>query len=89
MPLQNSWSALKSFQPLGSQNGMPGRSGLGGGIDNSFLSMVQLLYNQAFKQYKMGNASAIAWVLFVIILLLTLLVMKSSEAWTYYEGESR
>ena len=37
----------------------------------------------------MGYASAIAWVLFVIILLLTLLVMKSSEAWTYYEGESR
>ena len=90
--VMNIISALKIFtQPfvLGSQNGMPGRSGLGGGIDNSFLSMVQLLYNQAFKQYKMGYASAIAWVLFVIILLLTLLVMKSSEAWTYYEGESR
>ena len=66
-----------------------GRAGLGGGIDNSFLTIVQLLYNQAFKQFKMGYASAMAWVLFVIILILTLLVMKSSEAWTYYEGESR
>ena len=85
-------SALQIFtQPyvLGSQQNMPGRSGLGGGIDNSFLSMVQLLYNQAFKNYKMGYASALAWVMFVIILLLTMLVMKSSEAWTFYEGEVR
>lgn len=90
--VMNIINALQIFtQPyvLGSQNGMPGRSGLGGGVSNSFLSMVQLLYNQAFQQYKMGYASAIAWVLFVIILILTLLVMKSSEAWTYYEGEAR
>ena len=90
--VMNIISALQIFtQPyvLGSQQNMPGRSGLGGGIDNSFLSMVQLLYNQAFKNYKMGYASALAWVMFVIILLLTMLVMKSSEAWTFYEGEVR
>lgn len=90
--VMNIISALQIFtQPyvLGSQNGMPGRTGLGGGVENSFLSMVQLLYNQAFKQYKMGYASALAWVLFIIILLLTMLVMKSSAAWTYYEGEQR
>ncbi len=90
--VMNIINALQLFtQPyvLGSQQSMPGRAGLGGGIDNSFLTIVQLLYNQAFKQFKMGYASAMAWVLFVIILILTLLVMKSSEAWTYYEGESR
>jgi len=90
--IMNIINALQIFtQPyvLGSQNGMPGRSGLGGGVDNSFLSMVQLLYNQAFRQYKMGYASALAWVMFIIILILTLLVMKSSEAWTYYEGGSK
>ena len=90
--VMNIINALQIFtQPyvLGSQLNMPGRSGLGGGINNSFLSMVQLLYNQAFKNYKMGYASALAWVMFVIILILTMLVMKSSEAWTYYEGETR
>jgi multiple sugar transport system permease protein len=30
-----------------------------------------------------------AWVLFVIILVLTMLVFKSSAAWVYYEGERR
>jgi multiple sugar transport system permease protein len=35
----------------------------------------------------MGYASALAWVLFVIVLLLTLLVFRSSTAWVYYEGE--
>ena len=90
--VMNIITALQIFtQPyvLGSQQNMPGRTGLGGGIENSFLSMVQLLYNQAFKQFKMGYASALAWVMFVIILILTMLVMKSSEAWTYYEGESK
>ena len=90
--VMNIINALQIFtQPyvLGSQQGMPGRSGLGGGIENSFLSLVQLLYNQAFKQFKMGYASALAWVMFVITLILTLLVMKSSEAWTYYEGDAK
>jgi multiple sugar transport system permease protein len=35
---------------------------------------------------KMGYASALAWVLFVIVLLLTLLIFRSSAAWVYYEG---
>jgi multiple sugar transport system permease protein len=35
----------------------------------------------------MGYASALAWVLFVIILVLTLLVVRTSDRWVYYEGE--
>jgi multiple sugar transport system permease protein len=35
----------------------------------------------------MGYASALAWVLFIIVLLLTLLVFRSSAIWVYYEGE--
>ena len=35
----------------------------------------------------MGYASALAWVLFVYILILTLLVLRSSAVWVYYEGE--
>ena len=77
--VMNIINALQIFtQPyvLGSQNGMPGRSGLGGGVENSFLSMVQLLYNQAFKQYKMGYASAIATILFLLMVGTNKLVQK-------------
>jgi len=37
----------------------------------------------------MGYASAMAWVLFFIVLVLTLVVFKSSAAWVFYEGEVR
>lgn len=47
------------------------------------------LYTQGFTFFKMGYASAIAWVMFVIILVLTLAVYRSSQAWVYYEGEVR
>ena len=44
---------------------------------------------RAFEAFEMGYASALAWYLFVLILLLTLLVVRSSAAWVYYEGEKR
>lgn len=47
------------------------------------------LYNNAFSYLDMGYASALAWVLFVIVLVLTILVFRSSAAWVYYEGELR
>lgn len=47
------------------------------------------LYRNAFYYSKMGYASALAWVLFVFVLLLTLLIFKSSAAWVYYEGQLR
>jgi multiple sugar transport system permease protein len=37
----------------------------------------------------MGYASAFAWVLFLIILVLTLLIFRSSSNWVYYEGDTR
>ena len=47
------------------------------------------LYQQGFTFFNMGYASAIAWVMFAIILVLTLAVFRSSQAWVYYEGEVR
>jgi multiple sugar transport system permease protein len=47
------------------------------------------LYNNAFSYREMGYASALAWVLFIIVLILTLLVFRSSAIWVYYEGEVR
>jgi multiple sugar transport system permease protein len=51
--------------------------------------MNQLVYERGFTQLHMGEASAIAWVLFIIILVLTLLVFRSSPAWVHYESERR
>lgn len=58
-----------------------------GGPNNSSMMIVPYLYENAFGYYRMGYASSISWVLFLIIMLLTLLVFKSSGAWVFYEGE--
>ena len=45
------------------------------------------LYDDAFRFYKVGYACAESWILFLVILALTLLVFKSSDAWVYYADE--
>ena len=60
-----------------------------GGPNNSTLSMVLFLYRKAFQQTRFGYASAVAWVLFAIIICFTLLFMRSSSLWVYYAGEER
>jgi multiple sugar transport system permease protein len=47
------------------------------------------IWQQAFQSQKMGYASALAWILLAITLVLTLFVFRSSPAWVYYEGEVR
>jgi ABC-type sugar transport system permease subunit len=42
------------------------------------------LYDHAFRFFEMGYASALAWVLFVIIMIFTLLTLRSSERWVFY-----
>lgn len=58
-----------------------------GGPNDATLFYNLYLYNNAFRYQRMGYASAMAWVLFLIVLVLTLLVFRSSSAWVYYEGE--
>lgn len=57
----------------------------GGGPLKSTYLIGMKLYTEGFSNFKMGYASAISWVLFAIILVFTLLVFKSSDAWVYYE----
>jgi len=45
------------------------------------------LYQNGFKYFDMGYASAMAWILLVIVLALTTLVFRSSALWVYYQGE--
>jgi multiple sugar transport system permease protein len=58
-----------------------------GGPDRSTMFVMVLLYGRAFGELKMGNASAIAWVLFVIILAITLVQFVLARKWVYYEGD--
>jgi multiple sugar transport system permease protein len=58
-----------------------------GGPARSTLFYNLYLYQNAFKYFDMGYASAMAWILLLIVLALTLLIFRSSETWVYYEGE--
>lgn len=60
-----------------------------GGPNNATLFYMINLYERAFKFVQMGYASALAWILFIIIMAITLLVIRSSSAWVYYETEQR
>jgi multiple sugar transport system permease protein len=57
-----------------------------GGPDNASLFMGLYLYNNAFEYFQMGYASALAWLVFVVIMGLTLVVIRSSPYWVYYES---
>jgi multiple sugar transport system permease protein len=50
---------------------------------------VLYLYENAFKYFRMGYASALAWLLFLIILVLTIAMFRWSAFWVYYEGDPR
>jgi multiple sugar transport system permease protein len=58
-----------------------------GGPDDATLTYMLNLYRQAFEFGNFGYASALAWVLFIIIMTFTLLVFRSSTLWVYYETE--
>lgn len=59
-----------------------------GGPVNATLFYVLYLYRNAFEYLKMGMASAMAWILLLVILALTWLAFRTSR-WVYYETEVR
>jgi multiple sugar transport system permease protein len=58
-----------------------------GGPANSTQFYSLYLYRQAFQFLRMGKASALAWVLFIIIAIYSALLFKSAARWVYYGGE--
>lgn len=46
-----------------------------------------LVYNNAFKYYEMGMASAMAWLLFIVIMIFTIIAFLSQKHWVYYSDE--
>jgi len=61
----------------------------GGGPNNATLFYVLYIYQQGFLFAKMGYASALAWVLFVIVLIITLIQFATAGRWVYYEVERK
>jgi multiple sugar transport system permease protein len=57
-----------------------------GGPNNGSLLYVLYLYRKAFQEYEMGYAAALAWILFVIIALISFVVLRTSNRWVHYEG---
>jgi multiple sugar transport system permease protein len=57
-----------------------------GGPANASLFYGLYLYNNAFHWLKMGYASALAWLMFIIILILTLTIFRITGRFVYYEG---
>ncbi len=60
-----------------------------GGPADASLVYGLYIYRQAFEYFDMGYASALAWVLFVLIILITALQFKFAQRWVYYEGDIR
>lgn len=56
----------------------------GGPLKSTYLYGL-MLYENAFTFLKMGYASALSWVLFIIIMILTAIIFKSSEYWAFYQ----
>jgi len=61
----------------------------GGDPNNLTRFYVLYLYNQAFEFYEMGYASAMAWLLLAIVLLLTVILMRTSSRFVHHEGAPR
>ncbi|WP_367924987.1 carbohydrate ABC transporter permease [uncultured Ruthenibacterium sp.] len=56
----------------------------GGPLKSTYLIGMKL-YNEAFKNFKMGYACAVSWIMFAIILVLTAIVFRTSDKWVYYD----
>ena len=72
-----------------SGSGVAGSGTGGAGPLNSLLMYMVLLYRNAFRYFDMGYASAMAVVLFVALVLLTVVVVRSSDFWVHYESGGR
>jgi multiple sugar transport system permease protein len=61
----------------------------GAGPLNSLLMYMVHLYRNGFRYFDMGYASAMAVAMFIVLILITLLLVKSSDRWVYYEAAGR
>lgn len=60
-----------------------------GASERSALFYVVYVFRNAFEFQKMGYAAALAWLLFVVIMIITVIQVRTSRRWVYYQGEER
>lgn len=60
-----------------------------GGPADSTLFWVLLIWRRAFEDFQMGYASALAWILFLTVIIITGIIFRTSRWWVYYEGVRR
>ncbi len=61
----------------------------GGGPQNATLFLALLVYRQAFQYNNMGMACALAWILFLMVAAVTVVVFRTSGMWVFHYGEER
>lgn len=59
-----------------------------GGPANATLMFGLYIYRVAFQFFQMGYASALAWILLVVIMIITALQFLGAKYWVFYEGET-
>jgi multiple sugar transport system permease protein len=86
----NSFQVFTSaFIAGGTAGGGFGGGGTMGGPLGSMLMYMLLLYRNAFRYFQLGYASAMAVLLFLVLVIITLMLVKTSEIWVYYEADQR
>jgi multiple sugar transport system permease protein len=81
------WSLQYFTQAFVASEGLT--SSAPGAPQGSLLFYGIYLYYQAFVYLRMGYAAALAWILFIITMVVTLLIIRGSRDWTYYEVSGR
>ena len=61
--------------------------GMGGPVNSTLVYLIYI-YRNAFNYLRMGYASSMAWVLFVIVLILTLIQFQTARFWVVYETDN-
>jgi multiple sugar transport system permease protein len=77
---------IAAFQMF-SQTYVLAPAGQRGGPNYASETMVLYLFDNAFGFYHMGYASAISWLLFLVILVFTILAFRTARRWVFYETE--
>lgn len=77
-------AAMQLFDKIFVLFGNPGSEAT---ASNASLFFVLYLFQQAFQQLRMGYASALAWLLFAIIVVITAIQVRVGNRFVYYEGE--
>ena len=53
---------------------------------DSLLFYLSHLYQQGFEGFHMGYAAALSWVMFLVTMICTILLIRSSRRWVHYQG---